>query len=119
MSPLSAQEREIEGVIAGQMQAFRDGDVEGAFGFASPGIRRFFGTSERFGAMVRGGYPMVWQPGELRFLELREIAGQLWQKIEIRDAAGGLHWLDYQMIPVGDGWRINAVQILVAPPPSV
>ena len=52
----------------------------------------------------------------MRFLELREIAGRLWQMVMIRDAQGDLHVLDYQMIETAQGWQINGVQLL--PPRS-
>ena len=65
--------------------------------------------------MVRNGYPMVWRPGEVRFLALRDIDGALWQKVMIRDQAGELHMLDYQMIEGPEGWQINGVQILRRP----
>lgn len=105
----------IEGTISSQVDAFLVDDFGTAFGFASDSIRQYFGTPERFGQMVRQGYPMVWRPEDLRFLELRDIDGQLWQKIMVRDQAGGLHVLDYQMIETSEGWRINGVQILRAP----
>lgn len=106
----------IEAVITGQMAAFEADDFAGAFEFASPTIRSMFRTVENFGAMVRGGYPMVWRPGEVSFLEAREIDGSLWQKVLIRDRAGAVHLLDYQMVQGDDGrWLINAVQILPAP----
>lgn len=106
---------EIEAVIGQQLQAFNDRDVEAAWQFASPMIQGMFGTPQNFGTMVEQGYPMVWTNSEARFLDLREIGGRLWQKVMIRDAAGGLHVLDYQMIPTADGWQINGVQILPAP----
>ena len=65
--------------------------------------------------MVRNGYPMVWRPAEVRYLELREIAGDLWQMVQVTDAEGNVHLLDYQMIAGRDGWKINAVQLLQAP----
>lgn len=105
----------IEATIRAQIGAFLADDFGTAFTFASPMIQGMFGTSERFGQMVRNGYPMVWRPGEVRFLELRETGGALWQKVLIRDQAGRLHVLDYQMIPGEGGWRINGVQILQAP----
>ena len=110
-----APEQGIESTIQSQIDAFLADDVETAFGFASPMIRRLFGTSEMFGRMVQTGYPMVWRPGELRFLELREVDGALWQKVLIRDRAGAVHVLDYQMIATMGGWKINGVQILRAP----
>jgi hypothetical protein len=113
-----AQNAEIEGVIGAQIEAFKADDFEQAFTYASPTIRGIFGTSDRFGSMVRNGYPMVWRPEELRFLELREIAGNLWQRVMITDAAGRLHFLDYQMIQFENNWKINAVQVVQPPDPS-
>lgn len=105
----------IESTIQGQIDAFLADDFSRAFGYASPNIKGMFGSAERFGQMVQNGYPMVWRPGEVRYLELRDIEGNLWQKVFIRDQAGGTHVLDYQMIPTPDGWKINGVQILRAP----
>lgn len=105
----------IEGTIQRQIDAFLLDDFATAFTFASPNIKMLFGSPERFGQMVQNGFPMVWRPGEVRFLELRDINGALWQKVMIRDQAGGMHMLDYQMIEGADGWRINGVQILRAP----
>lgn len=110
-----AQNPAIEGTIQSQIDAFVADDFERAFGFASNNIRGLFGTSERFGQMVRQGYPMVWRPGEVQYLDLRNIDGRLWQKVMIVDQAGVPHLLDYQMIETPEGWRINAVQILRAP----
>jgi hypothetical protein len=114
-----AQSNEIEANIRGQIDAFKADDFTTAFTFASPSIQRLFGTPENFGAMVRNGYPMVWRPAEIRFLELREVAGQLWQKVMITDEAGQVHVLDYQMIDLENDWKINGVQILDAPGSAV
>ncbi len=105
----------IESTIQSQVDAFLADDFSTAFSFASPMIKGLFGSPERFGQMVRNGYPMVWRPGEVRYLGLREIDGALWQKVFIRDQGGAVHILDYQMIRTGDGWQINAVHILEAP----
>ena len=110
-----APEPGIEATIGGQIDAFLVDDFAQAFTFASPNIQGMFGSSELFGQMVRQGYPMVWRPGDVQFLELRNVAGNLWQRVLIRDQAGGVHMLDYQMVETVDGWRINGVQILQAP----
>ncbi|WP_108860158.1 DUF4864 domain-containing protein [Ruegeria sp. Alg231-54] len=107
-----AQSAEIEANIAAQIQAFKADDFVTAFNFASPNIQTFFGTPENFGAMVRNGYPMVWRPADVRFLELREVAGALWQKVMITDGNGKVHVLDYQMVQQENGWKINGVQLL-------
>ena len=105
----------IEATITAQIDAFLKDDFAEAFTYASPNIQGMFGSSDRFGQMVRNGYPMVWRPGDVQYLELREIAGALWQKVLIRDQQGGTHVLDYQMIETAEGWKINGVQILAEP----
>ncbi|MGI9389711.1 MAG: DUF4864 domain-containing protein [Boseongicola sp.] len=105
----------IELTIESQIEAFRVDDFSDAFTYASPNIRRLFGSPERFGAMVRNGFPMVWRPDEFRFLELRKIDGRYWQKLFVRDEFGAAHLLDYQMIQTPEGWVINGVQILRPP----
>ena len=107
-----AQNAEIEANITAQIQAFKADDFSTAFTFASPNIQRLFGTPENFGVMVRRGYPMVWRPADVRFLELRDVAGALWQKVMITDSDGRVHILDYQMVQQGSGWKINGVQLL-------
>lgn len=110
-----AQTDGISGTIEAQMQAFREGDVAEAFTYASPNLRALFGSPEVFGGMVQRGYPMVWQPGKVELLERRNVAGGLWQRVRVTDAAGRGHLLDYQMVETPEGWRINAVQVLPEP----
>jgi hypothetical protein len=105
----------ITATIQSQIDAFLSDDFETAFTYASPTIKQLFGTSERFGMMVRQGYPMVWRPGAVRYLELEEKGGGLFQKVLITDGQGVPHLLEYQMIETADGWQINGVRILEAP----
>jgi hypothetical protein len=114
-APSQAQDRGIEETITQQLEAFKADDFGAAFDFASPNIKNIFRTPENFGAMVRQGYPMVWRPGEVTYLEQREIAGAIWQKVQIVDGAGQVHILDYQMIQTAEGWQINGVQLLRQP----
>ncbi len=113
--PVQAQQQAITDVIDQQLQAFKADDFDRAFTFASPNIKSIFRTPENFGTMVRNGYPMVWRPAEVRYLDLREIQGNLWQRVQITDTAGRVHLLDYQMIETENGWQINGVQLLKAP----
>lgn len=106
---------DIETTIQRQLDAFLADDVGTAFGFASPGIKGLFGSAQRFGQMVQQGYPMVWRPDNVRYLDLRQERGRLVQRVMITDAQGRLHLLDYQMIPAGEGWQIDGVQVLRAP----
>ena len=113
--PALAQEAPIQNTIQNQLNAFMADDFATAFTFASPTIKGLFGTSDNFGMMVRNGYPMVHRPADVKMLELREVAGNLWQRVMITDQQGRTHILDYQMIETADGWQINGVQILPSP----
>ncbi len=112
--PVAAQEADpgIAATITGQMQALRADDFATAFTFASPNIKGLFGSPENFGAMVSSGYPMVYRSTDVRMLDLRTVAGNLWQRVMVTDQAGRTHLLDYQMIETAEGWQINGVQLL-------
>ncbi|KRS17188.1 DUF4864 domain-containing protein [Roseovarius indicus] len=108
--PAKANE-DIEKVITSQIDAFLADDFETAFTYASPMIKDIFGTPEKFGQMVRQGYPMVWRPSEVNFLSIDRRGKELWQNVMVRDAEGALYILEYQMIPGEMGWLINAVRV--------
>jgi hypothetical protein len=101
----------IRQVISDQMAALRDDDYERAFTYASPSIQRVFRDAERFGRMVRDGYPMVRRPSGVRFTALDERAGRIVQTLVITDEGGALHVLDYEMIETERGWEINGVRV--------
>lgn len=111
----TAQSIEIEGTINSQFEAFRADDFDAAFTYAAPQLQQLFQSPQNFRRMVTDGYPMVWRPAEVRYLELRERGDALWQKVQITDAKGVTHILDYMMEQTDMGWRIGAVQILDAP----
>jgi len=106
---------DIEATIQSQFDAFLDRDVGEAWTYASPNIQSLFGSPENFGRMVETGYPMVWTPGRVAFIDLQTLGGRLVQRVEVIDRAGTAHYLGYQMIETDAGWRINGVQILRAP----
>lgn len=106
---------DIQTVITQQLEAFKAQDLDAAWLHASPMIKMMFRDQTNFGAMVQRGYPMVWDNQDRRFLELRKEAGRLWQTVRVTDRNGGVHYLDYQMIPTENGWQINGVQLAKAP----
>ncbi len=106
---------EVTGVIQSQIDAFLADDFATAFTFASPAIKNIFQNSDRFGTMVRQGYPMVWRPAEVQYLDMRMERGAPVQKVLIRDADGATHLLEYTMIATDAGWQIAGVRILQAP----
>ena len=106
---VQAQEAAIQSVISDQIAAFQADDFDRAFSFASPGIQALFGTPGQFGIMVRNGYPMVWRPADVTFLDLRNESRGLIQSVMIRDGQGALHVLDYLMTKTDAGWKIDGV----------
>ena len=102
----------IRAVISAQIDAFRADDFDRAFTFASPVIQRIFGNSERFGAMVQQGYPMVYRPQSLRFLDVSERGGALVQRVLMTDAQGRAHLLEYEMVAGNGGFLINGVRLI-------
>jgi len=110
-----AQGTEIEGVISSQIEAFKVDDFAQAFTFAAPSIQGMFRTPENFGRMVTQGYPMVWRPADVTYLDLRQEGGRYVQTVRIEDAQGTVHFLAYSMIQTENGWKISGVQVLDAP----
>jgi len=101
-------------IIGAQIEAFLAGDVDTAFTYAAPGIKRLFGTPENFGRMVQQGYPMVWRPAEVRYGPAEARGAAVLQQVYITDAAGRVYTLEYTMVPAGDSWQIAGVSILEA-----
>ena len=107
-----AQDDGIKSTIDSQLEAFRADDFAAAFDFASPNLQRLFQSPKNFRRMVTQGYPMVWRPADVRYLELREEGGTFWQRVMITDQSGKVHILEYRMLQTETGWRINGVQMV-------
>jgi hypothetical protein len=112
LGAVQAQGADIQSTIGNQIEAFQADDFETAFDFASPNLQQLFGSSENFRSMVTRGYPMVWKPAEVRYLELAEMGGSFFQKVLIKDQEGIVHILGYRMLETDMGWKINGVQLL-------
>ena len=110
--PAWAESKAIETTIRAQITAFQADDFERAFTYASPTIQQIFREPDVLGSMVRQGYPMVYGPSEIAFLELAKVEGYFWQKLQISDSQGRYHIMAYQMVQLDGVWRINGVQIL-------
>lgn len=114
-APVAAQtlsKEAIQSTIQDQITAFKSDDFEAAFDFASRHVQQVFGSADRFGHMVEHGYPMVHRSKTVSFLEMREDGGHALQKVQVRDANGQLHHLQYHLIHNGDVWKINGVRLL-------
>lgn len=108
--PLRADDAsDIHAVISDQISAFAADDLPTAYSFASPTIRSIYPSPEIFGAMVKGGYPMIWRPEEVSYFGLRSEDGRQVQRMGFRDAAGQEHLFDYFMVASPSGWKIDGV----------
>jgi hypothetical protein len=102
---------DIQNVISGQIEAFQEDDFVKAFSYAAPSIKSYFGSSERFGQMVQSGYPMVWRPSQVTYLDLTEYRGIPVQRVLVADQDGALFVLNYLMQASPDGWQIGGVSL--------
>ena len=110
----AADDQAFQRIISSQIDAFqRDAGAE-AFAFASPTIRRQFGTPDNFMAMVRNGYPQVYRPESFKFGKVtREMSGRPTQRVHIIDKAGTAWTALYAFEQQSDGtWRIAGVVML-------
>ena len=94
--------------IDSQLQAFQRDDGDGVFSMASPGIRSVFGNAATFMTMVRTGYPSVYRPRQVRFLDIVDYHGRPTQRVFVVGPDGkavvALYLMERQM----DGrWLID------------
>lgn len=100
-------------VVEAQLDAFAVDDAKRAFSYAAPALREMFGTPERFMAMVRGGYPVVYRPASVTFLNPEWVQGQLVQGVHLTDSSGALWLATYRLERQRDkSWRISGCEVL-------
>lgn len=109
-----AEPKDYQSIIDRQIDAFLADDFATAFTFATPNLRQYFRSPDNFGLMVRQGYPMVWRPNTVTYLDHRQEDGAVYQNVQIVDQQGKLHILEYRMVPSEGSWRIGGVRILDA-----
>lgn len=102
----------IRAVVEAQLDAFAADDAKKAFSFAAPSIRKMFGTPERFIEMVRAGYPAVYRPASVTFLQPLRAQGRLFQGVRLTDADGGEWLATYSLERQADGsWRVGGCDV--------
>jgi len=115
--PISAADaRAVRAVVEAQLEAFRRDDARRAFSYAAPGIRDSFGTPEKFMAMVREQYPVVYRPRSVSFEEPLIVGEDLVQPVRMTDGYGHAWMAIYPMAKQPDGrWRINGCHLARLP----
>ena len=112
----AADARAVRAVIEAQLEAFRRDDAPRAFSYATPGVRDSFGTPEKFMAMVREQYAVVYGPRSVSFEEPVIVGEDLVQPVRMTDGYGHAWMAIYPMAKQPDGsWRINGCHLARLP----
>ncbi len=111
--PVSAVDtKAVRAVVEAQLDAFAADDAKKAFSLAAPAIREMFGTPEKFVAMVRAGYPVVYRPASVAFLQPLWVQRQLVLGVRLTDADGGQWLATYSLERQPDkSWRISGCDV--------
>ncbi|TWO69403.1 DUF4864 domain-containing protein [Caenimonas sedimenti] len=103
-----AEVQQVRAVILQQLKAFSEDDAEAAFAAATPEVRKAIGNPDRFLAMVRGNYPMVYRAAGFGFLAPEKEQGTVLQIVTIRDGNDKTWLALFSMVQQPDmSWRIG------------
>jgi uncharacterized protein DUF4864 len=111
--PTEADWDAMREVIEAQIDAFRQDNGDLAFSYAAPGIREQFKTAENFMRMVKTGYPAVYRPASVAFVDTAVEDGIPIQVVQFSDSAGAV-WIGlYTMQRQPDkSWKVNGCQLV-------
>lgn len=83
------QSRQARAIVQAQLDAFADDDGPKAFDLANAMVRQRFKTPERFMAMIKRSYPVLYRPSSVAFLKPEwEDDGMLLQPVQLSDTQG-------------------------------
>ena len=102
-------EETVKKVITSQLMAFKERNVEKAFAFAAPNIKRQFLNAENFGLMVKNGYPVIWRPKNYQFVKFSSNGTRSIQRVLFRSTNDALLTYDYLLEKFSNEWRIAGV----------
>ena len=107
-----ADARAVRGVVSAQLDAFAHDDAARAFSYAAPAIQAMFQTPERFVAMVRNGYPVVYRNASATFFVPQRFGDEIVQTVHLGDGDGRVWLATYRLERQADGnWRINGCDV--------
>lgn len=106
-----------QGVISGQIEAFRAGDEAMALSFAVARIRASFPDPREFVQWIRqGGYDPIVQSRSHSFGPYKLLsAGEVVQDVKFVGDDQLLYEAYYQLRIEDDVWRVNGVQLMKTP----
>lgn len=112
--PLASEsdtDAEIQETILLQIEAFANNDEEVAWGYASEGVKRRFGSSDVFVSMVREVYPAVHQATTIEFTERIPHGPFEIQTVRLQGPDGKLWDAFYRMVKTNGEWKVAGVQM--------
>lgn len=101
----------IQGVVSGQLAAFRSGDYVAAYAFADAEIKKQFPV-ERFEQMVRTSYPVIAHSVSASFGLTFDDGEEAVVNVRVLGAADEAVAYQYLLRRDGDTWRITGVVLL-------
>ena len=103
---------QVKAVIEAQIEAMAKDDWPKAYSFASPAIRKRFGSPQRFKEMVLKGYKIVYRPRSISFQGVEKLGVASGFVFHLIGTNGQAARVVYLMIKDEDeGWRIAGVQL--------
>jgi|AntRauTorckE6833_2_1112554.scaffolds.fasta_scaffold22695_2 hypothetical protein len=105
----------IQNIILSQIEAFANDDKDGAWAFASDGIKLQSGSADIFYDMVKLSYGPVYQASSLEFRERIPHPGFQVQVVRLIGPDGKRWRAVYRMVMNEDQWRIGGVVLKQAP----
>ncbi len=109
----TADQCAIELTIRKQLDAFGRNDADSAFGFATPDIRRMFGSSDAFMQMVREHYEPVYRSSSVSFIGIDIVAGHWVETVQIVDGEGKVWRALFSMKRQPDkSWKVGGCQLV-------
>ncbi len=108
-----AEAAAVRAVVQGQLDALARDDADKAFSYAAPNVRNRLGSAERFLAMVRASYPVVYRPASVDFLVAQRVTGgTVVQRVRMADARNQSWMAIYTLQQQKNrDWRISGCEV--------
>lgn len=108
----AAQISQARAVVQAQLDAFAGEDAVKAFLLNSESVRERFGSPDRFMAMIRRRYPMVYRPASVAFQRPQWEDSDLMQSVQMTDSQGTGWLATFRLQPQSKGpWLIAGCRV--------
>lgn len=108
----AAQISQARAVVQAQLDAFAGEDAVKAFLLNSESVRERFGSPDRFMAMIRRRYPMVYRPASVAFQRPQWEDSDLMQSVQMTDSQGTGWLATFRLQPQAKGpWLIAGCRV--------